>query len=194
VRWYLPDPAELGQTGDAPSLGDLVPPWVRFAAVQLGVVAVVLFLWRGRRFGRVVREPLPVVVRSAETVEGRGRLYRTGRARGHAAAVLRTAAVRRLAARLGVPPHAAPDAVAQVTAEATGQDLAVVRRTLLGAPPRDDAALVALATALDALQHGVTGDPAARHAGPTGHAENSGPAGPVPTDRYADRRNGEGGR
>ena len=35
-----------------------------------------LALWRGRRLGPVVDEPLPVVVRAAETTEGRARLYR----------------------------------------------------------------------------------------------------------------------
>ena len=183
VRWYLPDPAELGQTGGAPRLADLLPSWVRLAGVQLGVVAVVLFGWRGRRLGRVVPEPLPVVVRSAETVEGRARLYRAGRARAHAAAILRTAAARRLAVRLGVPPQASPDAVVLVAAETTGQDPTDVRRTLLGEPPRDDAALVALAAALDALEHAVTGEP-----GRAGHA------GTAPADRYAGRRTGEGGR
>ena len=37
---------------------------------------VLLALARGRRLGRLVREPLPVVVRAIETTESRGRLYR----------------------------------------------------------------------------------------------------------------------
>jgi hypothetical protein len=192
LRWYLPDPVELGQGGDAPSLGALTPSWVRFAAVQLGVVALVAFVWRGRRLGRVVTEPLPVVVRSAETVEGRARLYRTGRARDHAAAILRTAAARRSAARLGVPPHARPAEVAQLAAAATGQDPAVVHRTLLGDPPRDDADLVALAAALDALEQAVAGEPEPGHE--PGHEPEPGPGEPDPAGRYAGRRTGEGGR
>ena len=44
-----------------------------------------LALWRGRRLGPLVAEPLPVVVRAAETTEGRARLYRRARARGRAA-------------------------------------------------------------------------------------------------------------
>jgi hypothetical protein len=159
LRWYLPDPVELGQGGDAPSLDALVPAWARFAAVQLGVVALVIFVWRGRRLGRVVTEPLPVVVRSAETVEGRARLYRAGRARDHAAAILRTAAARRLAARLGVPSQARPAEVAQLAADVTGQDPAAVHRTMLGCPPRDDAEVVALAVALDALERAMAGEP-----------------------------------
>ena len=52
---------------------------------------VLLALWQARRLGPVVAERLPVVVRAAETVEGRGRLYRARRARDRAAAALRAA-------------------------------------------------------------------------------------------------------
>ncbi|WP_162795255.1 DUF4350 domain-containing protein, partial [Nonomuraea lactucae] len=67
---------------------DLMPesiPW----AVRMALVAVlVVAFWRGRRLGPVVTERLPVVVRAAETVEGRGRLYRARRARARAAEAL----------------------------------------------------------------------------------------------------------
>ena len=154
LRWYLPDPTELGETAEV-TVGDLLPPWVRWATFQLGVVALLAMLWRGRRLGGVVAEPLPVVVRSAETAEGRARLYRAGRARGHAASILRTASTRRLAARLGVPSEASPSDVAHLAAEAAGADPGRVAQLLLGAPPRDDAALVTLSTALDDLERAV---------------------------------------
>ena len=73
---------------------------------------LLLALWRARRLGPVVAEPLPVVVRAAETVEGRARLYRRGGARGQAA---RGAARRRPVAgsgrALGLPRRADPPAV-----------------------------------------------------------------------------------
>ena len=64
-------------------------------------------LWKGRRIGPLVAERLPVVVRASETVEGRGRLYRSRRARDRAADALRTATLQRLLPRLGLGANAA---------------------------------------------------------------------------------------
>ena len=58
--------------------------------VQMLVAVAVLALWRARRLGRVVEEPLPVVVKAIETTQRRGRLDRKARDRQHAAAALRT--------------------------------------------------------------------------------------------------------
>ena len=51
-------------------------------------------LWRGRRFGPLAVEPLPVVVRASEATRGRARLYRRARAYGRATAALRAASAR----------------------------------------------------------------------------------------------------
>jgi hypothetical protein len=120
---------------------------------------VVALLWRARRLGPVVREPLPVAVRSAETLLGRARLYRRARAADRAAATLRTATLRRLAARLAVPPAAGPEAVAVRVAAATGQDPQQVRQVLLGPAPADERALVRLADDLDHLERALPATP-----------------------------------
>ena len=73
--------------------------------LQLFVALVVLALWRARRLGAVVTEPLPVVVRAAEAVEGRSRLYQASRSRGTAGEALRAGARDRLARRLGLGPE-----------------------------------------------------------------------------------------
>jgi hypothetical protein len=153
--WLVPDPA---RTADAspPSLTDLLPPWFDWVVVDLVVAAVLALLWRGRRLGPVVREPLPVVVRAGETLQGRARLYRRARATDRAAATLRTAVLRRLARRLAVPPDAAPDAVAVRVAETTGRDLDDVRRILLGGAPDDEREMVRLAQELDGVERDVT--------------------------------------
>jgi len=150
--WYLPDPLELGAGTAPPTLGQLLPGWVGWVTLQLAVVAVVAILWRSRRLGRLVTEPLPVVVRAAETQEGRARLYRSSRARGRAAATLRTASLRRLAARLDVPAETSPEGLVVLVAEATGWPGGDVRDVLLGPAPADDAALVRLADRLDTLE------------------------------------------
>ena len=61
-------------------------------------------------------------MRASETVEGRGRLYRSRRARDRAAEALRTATLQRMLPRLGLGHNAAPPAVVQAVAERCGHD------------------------------------------------------------------------
>jgi hypothetical protein len=143
VAWLMPGIEDTGS--GRPSIWALFPPWAQRAFWWLLVVGVVVVLWRGRRFGPVVTEPLPVVVRSTEVVEGHGRLYlRTG-ARERAAGLLRAATTTRLAARLGLDRRAGPAEVAAALPAATA---------LIGAAPADDDALVRLAHDLDQLTEG----------------------------------------
>ncbi len=136
---------------------ELVPPWV-IAALWQGAVAVLLLaLWRARRLGPVVAEPLPVVVRASEATEGRGRMYRRAGARDRAAAALRSATVSRLRPALGLSPSAGHEAVVAVVAEHSGWSDPEVAAVLFGGPPDDDAALVRLANTLDGLERQVRG-------------------------------------
>ena len=159
VVWYLPDPLEVSAGRERPTLTDLVPRWVPWVLLQTGLAALVALAWRARRLGRLVPEPLPVVVRAAETQEGRARLYRQAGARDRAAGTLRTAALRRLAARLDVPAQADPARVADLVAASTGRSGPQVRAVLLGPVPGDDAALVRLAADLDDLESDLSGAP-----------------------------------
>ena len=156
VLWLVPRPGRVLPEGGQRSLSDLVPDALRFGAVWLLVVAGVLALWRARRLGRVVEEPLPVVVRAAESVEGRSRLYRAAGARGTAAESLRVATRDRVAHRVGLPVHADRSALVPVVAQRTGSDPAVVDALLYGGAPADDAGLVRLADALRTLEHALT--------------------------------------
>ncbi|MEZ0165555.1 DUF4350 domain-containing protein [Kineococcus sp. LSe6-4] len=159
--WYLPDPLDT----DSPTvpLTALLPPWLGPAVGVLGLAGVVLLLWRGRRLGRLVEEPLPVLVRAAETVEGHGRLYASARAAGRAARALREATARRLRAATGLDPQAGVSDVADQVAWVTGRPAPAVRELLAGADPRDDPALVRLALDLDALERDVRAGTAATH-------------------------------
>ena len=65
----------------------------------------------GTQIGPLVAEDIPVVVRASETVEGRGRLYRSRRARDRAAAALRTAVLQRMLPRLGLGAQSDPASV-----------------------------------------------------------------------------------
>lgn len=152
VVWWNPDPSDVDQLDEPTSLSALLPDGVRFGAVQLALVLGVVVLWRGRRLGRLVFEPLPVQVRAIETTRGRAQLYRRARARGRAAQVLRATCVRRLAVRCGLPRTAPVPTVVDAVASMTGLDPAHVGALLVGPDPTDDPALVVLARALDALE------------------------------------------
>ncbi|GAA3117381.1 DUF4350 domain-containing protein [Planomonospora alba] len=155
VTWLAPTlPQAAGAEGQA-TLDELIPSGVRWAVLQLLVAGVLVALWRARRLGPVVAERLPVVVRAAETAEGRGRLYRARRARDRAAAALRTAALDRLVPRLGLTADATPAEVVAAVALRTGQNAQEAGAVLYGAPPADDAGLMALARHLDTLERQV---------------------------------------
>lgn len=154
VIWFAPQRAEPGSGGDA-TLSDLIPDRVGPIVWQLVLVVALVAIWRGRRLGPLVAERLPVVVRASETVEGRGRLYRSHRARDRAAEALRTAALQRLVPRVGLEPGAGPPAVAQSVADRCGRDPAAVAHVLYGPAPASDADLVTLAHELDNIERQV---------------------------------------
>jgi hypothetical protein len=151
--WFAPSGESV--TGEQHSLGSLLPSWVRWAVLQLFLVVAVCMIWRGRRLGRLVPEPLPVVVRAVETTEGRARMYRRSRAHARAAATLREATMGRLRERTGLARHAPPVDVIAVVAARTGIPSADVAAMLVGPPPHDDAGLVRLAQILDQLDREV---------------------------------------
>jgi len=158
LHWVLPGGGTAGGPGGQRSLAAVLPRWVAPVAVQLLVAAGLLALWRGRRLGPVVAEPLPVVVRAAETVEGRARLYRRVGARAAAAGALRAGALARLGPPLGLGGDADPPAVVQAVAERAGRPAEQVRELLYGGSPADDRALVALAGGLDRLVRATVHD------------------------------------
>ncbi|GAA1878536.1 DUF4350 domain-containing protein [Asanoa iriomotensis] len=140
-------------------LGDAFPPWLWAMLATFAGALLLLLLWSGRRLGPAVSEPLPVEVRSGETVLGRGRLYQRAKARGPVADVLRQAALRRIEPALGLEPeHTRPEVVAAV-AQRTGRDADQVDRLLYGPEPTHDDDLLDLARGLDAVADEVGGVP-----------------------------------
>jgi hypothetical protein len=155
LTWYRPIP-EQTDAGTS-SLTAHLPGWVTAAVWQLAIAGGLAAVWRARRLGGLVTEPLPVVVRARETTEGRARLYRRGRARGHAAVLLREAARQRLTVAANLPRTQAADDTSNATlaaalARRTGRPPAEISALLAGPPPHDDAGLVRLANDLDQLE------------------------------------------
>jgi hypothetical protein len=161
VVWYVPTREDVPVT-DESGLGSMVPAWMGPVLALGGVAFLGLVLWRGRRFGRLVAEPLPVVVRAVETTESRGRLYRRARDASRAGATLQLATRTRLADYLGLPrpspsisERGAEQALVSAVSAVTGRPAADVGALLLGPPPTRDDHLLGLATELAALEKEV---------------------------------------
>ncbi|MFJ8468610.1 DUF4350 domain-containing protein [Streptomyces swartbergensis] len=157
--WYLPSLSDTSATGtdDERSFFDMLPSGWLWGTLQLFIAAALAALWRARRLGPLVPEKLPVAIRASETAEGRARLYRKADARDRAANALRSTTRTRLAPLTGVPVTQAhtPEVLLPALSahlHGDGQDL---RTLLFGPPPSDDAALIALADQLDALEREV---------------------------------------
>jgi hypothetical protein len=151
--WYLPTFADANvvQDGVIPN-----PPWVLWAIVLAGLVLVAAGVWRGRRFGPVVVERMPVFVRSSETLEGRSRLYQRFSARTHAIDALRMGAIGRMAIACGLSTRAGLDEVIGTIARITDAPVPELRAILVDTLPATDAELVRLSDELAALEARVT--------------------------------------
>jgi hypothetical protein len=162
IVWLVPGPGLPGGLagGGAPANGQrsllrLIPLPAYLVTIQLGIAVLLAAAWRARRLGPLVPEPLPVVVRASETAEGHAGLYRSRRARGRAAAALRTAMLARTVPALGLAPGTGAAEVAAAFSARSGSGQARIEAMLFGPVPGDDAALVALAHDLDALEREV---------------------------------------
>jgi len=145
--WYVPSLADLA-SNTPPTLGELSPEWVTPVTALLALTALAAALWRGRRFGPLVIENLPVVVRSRETTEGRARLYEKGAARGHTLDALRMGTLTRLAASCGLPKTATVEEIIGSVAALTGQDPSALRNILIDSVPATDRELMTISDAL----------------------------------------------
>ncbi len=152
--WYVADAGDTSAS-DGVGLSGLLPSWLipglyLFLASTLGFI-----LWRARRLGPLVTEPLPVVVRAAESTQSRGRIYRRTGDRRHAARILVGAARRRLAEALQLPRGTSIETLAATAAHRTGRDPRTVL-DLLGDPAvTKDSQLVELGQQLIELENEV---------------------------------------
>ncbi|GAA1476662.1 DUF4350 domain-containing protein [Nocardioides aestuarii] len=153
--WYVPDLTDL-VADDGVSLATLLPTWLRPAFLLVVVASLALVAWRARRLGALAVEPLPVVVRALETTRSRGRLYRRAGARDHAADALRRATRRRLGSALAVA-HPDDSVLLDRLAARLGRPRDELAALLdpAAAPPAHDRDLIALASALAALEEEV---------------------------------------
>ena len=150
--WYLPSAADASGKPDGVIP---VPSWVTPFIVLAGLVLVAAGIWRGRRFGPVVVERMPVFVRASETLEGRARLYQKSSDRTHALDSLRIGAIGRMATACGLPARASLDEVIGAVAAMTGTSAADLRGLLLDELPATDADLLRFSDRLADLESSV---------------------------------------
>jgi len=158
VVWYVPsfEDSDL-EAEDPPTLGELTPGWVTPAIILLLVSGIAAAVWRGRRFGPLVAENLPVTVRASETMHGRARLTAKAADAGHAAEAIRDGTARRLARRLGLNDRSTTAEVADAVADRIRVPRAPVRELLAGSPPASDEQLLDVARRLADLEDAVDG-------------------------------------
>ena len=151
--WYVPSLADIAPSES--SSRSIAPGWFGPGLALATSAVVFLCLWRGRRLGRLVTEPLPVIVRAVETTESRGRMYRKSRDRTRALAVLQLATRRRLTAYLGLSASSAVSSVAAAAAAVSGRSYHDVLDLLSSSAVHDDSSLLELANNLIALEKEV---------------------------------------
>lgn len=148
--WWNVSPSDIEYSEAPPAR---FPPWVVPVWIVTILSLVLLMIARGRRLGRLVTEPLPVVIQASETTRARGRLYRRAGDLERASAVLRQATRRRLASYLRVGRNSS-DLVTRA-AQATHRDPDVIRHLLLGPPPTSESDLSVLARDLYDLEREI---------------------------------------
>lgn len=153
--WYTASLKDVPVANQPPDLAALTPEWIFPAAMWLLVVGLLGMLWRGRRNGPLVSEPLPVIVRATETVTGRARLYQDAKALDTAARTLQRAALTRLAGRLRLGAAAPPEAVVEAAAAHSGRSRPQLHRLLLTDTPSTEKELLFMAQELEALEEEV---------------------------------------
>ena len=159
LTWYLPSEdalpgADDPQVQSSNVIWKMFPGWAGPALAILLAAGAAAAFWRGRRFGKLVPEALPVAVPASEAAAGLGRLYRQSHACGHAGAALRAACAARLASRFGLPASAAPDVVCSRLSDALHVSPDLVQHLVYGPPPATDADLLVLAANLRQLEDG----------------------------------------
>jgi hypothetical protein len=152
--WYLPSIADVEASGP-PSLAELTPTWLVPVTSLLGITVLVAMFWRGRRFGPLVAEDLPVTVPAGETMEGRARLYQRSAARTRTVDALRIGAIGRLGNALGLSRHASVAEVSDAVASALGRDPREVRGILIDSIPSSEREVVTFSDAIRDLETAI---------------------------------------
>ncbi|NMO03441.1 DUF4350 domain-containing protein [Gordonia sp. TBRC 11910] len=154
LLWYIPSVKDVppSQTAGGPSdIPRAIGPLIALAFVAL----LAAMVWRGRRFGRLVVEPLPAVVKAIETTQARGRLYHRAGDVPRAGKQLRDHTIRRLTKSLGLPTRTDVTIVIDTAATASGAERAWLAHLLAGPLPGTEDQLLSYANDLSRIEEEV---------------------------------------
>lgn len=154
--YYYPQAADQPGATTNDGAVSLLPEAFGPAIAWALVLGLLFLLVRGRRFGPLAVEDLPVTAPASETVAGRAALGMRSADRSGTLATLRTGALLRMSTTLGLPPEARTPEIVAAVASRTGRDPREVSAVLVEAVPATDAELVALATTLSTIESEVT--------------------------------------
>ncbi|MGV4375058.1 DUF4350 domain-containing protein [Trueperella pyogenes] len=130
-----------------------LPEWFFPLLVSLVLTLGWWAVYRGRRFGKLVAEPMPVVVPASEADSGRARLYHRGKDVAHAALALRTGTISRVA-RGRLAPNASRGVVVDFLARASGRPQDAID-DLFYSTPTTERELTELASQLDQFEREI---------------------------------------
>jgi hypothetical protein len=147
-------PGRLG--GGDKKLLDLVSARVKDGLWQLVIAFGVVVLWRSRRLGPPVLEPLPVDIPGSELVVAVGHLLEEAKRRDQAAAMLRSHLRRAVADRLGLAADAPVEAMAAAVGSRTAVPAERAEAVLRPDPVPTDADLVALSRAVERIRKEIS--------------------------------------
>lgn len=145
--------AQVGEGGE--TIRDLLGDRVHQGLFQLAFGFLVYVLWRARRLGAPVSEPLPVEPAASELVRSMGRLLHQGETRDQVGRLLNDDMRRRLSRRLNLDPGLTDREVAVVAAARTGLAIERFEAVLVPSSLDTDRDLVALGVALEQIDREV---------------------------------------
>ena len=153
VWTMVPDYGNYSGNDSFVSEEELLPKWLKSTFGFATIVFLVIALWKVKRFGPLLPERLPVVVRAHETTYGRGRLYHQSAARGRSAALLRAHSAKNIADRLSISSQAEPaELVDAIVHLCPHRNRSEIQQLLYGPSPRNNTELMELANQLEKLE------------------------------------------
>jgi Domain of unknown function (DUF4350) len=142
--------------GGSTGLFGLIAPRLKELFWELVIAFLLIVLWRARRLGRPISEPLPVELPGSELVVAAGSLLHEGGHRARAVELLRRDLRTVISRQLGFERGINDETLAQLTADRTGISEAFLLDALAGPLPSSDGDLVRVCQAIETIRREVT--------------------------------------
>ncbi len=142
---------EAATTPGDRSWSSYLPRGLQLALVQLVVCGLVYVLYRARRHGRLLDDPLPVQIAGSSYVDAVGDLLRRQGDVNRVAGRLRHTARRDLAKTMALPPTTSPEVLSELLSQRLQHDPHQLHQLLADHPVGSEEALVVLAHSLHTL-------------------------------------------